>query len=314
MGRIVTLTANTTIDQTLVIPRYASGTTIRAKRSVVSIGGKPTDVSYILGEMGVGSLALGFAADTAGLRAKQILESRSVEVDFIEVDGETRMNVLIADEGSGTQTTITTDTLIVSEAHVTALDARLDRALNDAACVMLGGTLPSTLSPSLYTRWIGLIRARGVPVLFDADQPNLAAGLEARPDFIKPNRDELSRLIGRPISGLADVYSAARDLVTRFGTTVVATLGAGGALAVHRDGAWFVPPLDVPVVSAGGAGDGVMAGLTESIWRGEPLEMGLRRGFAYAAAVVQQAGTAQLERREAERLLPLVQIEPYPAV
>ncbi|NOG51251.1 MAG: hypothetical protein HND48_18875 [Chloroflexi bacterium] len=59
MGRIVTLTANTTIDQTLVIPRYASGTTIRAKRSVVSIGGKPTDVSYILGEMGVGSLAPG---------------------------------------------------------------------------------------------------------------------------------------------------------------------------------------------------------------------------------------------------------------
>lgn len=314
MGRIITVTANTTIDQTLVIPGYAAGTTIRAKHSVVSIGGKPTDVSYILGEMGVGSLAIGFAANTTGQRAKQILETRGVEVDFIEVGGETRINVVIADEGSGTQTTITTDTLLVSEAHVAELESRLDTVLSEAACVMLGGTLPSTLAPSLYTRWVGRIKARGVPVLFDADQPNLAAGLEARPDFIKPNRDELSRLLGRPIGDLADVHSAARDLVARYGTTVVVTLGADGALAVHRDGAWFVPPLDVPVVSAGGAGDGVMAGLTEAVWRGESLEMGLRRGFAYAGAVVQQAGTAQLERREAERLLPLVRIEPYPAV
>ncbi len=312
MRPVVTITANTTIDLTLLIPSFQPGKTIRATENVISIGGKPSDVSYVLGQMGQPSLALGFAAGAFGQRARYILHAAGVQTDFIEVEGESRINVLIASADDQKQTTITTNMLRVLPQHIAQFEAKLAEALPQAACVMMGGTLPQGVEPAHYAAWIRQCRAAGVYVLFDADEPNLSAGLEAAPDLIKPNRDELSRLSGRSIHTLADAYAAARQIVDRCGTTVIVTLGEDGALAVRSDAAWHIPPLDVPVVSAGGAGDAVVAGIAESIQRGEPFEMGLRRGFAYAGAVVQQAGTAQLDPAEARRLLPLVELVPYP--
>jgi fructose-1-phosphate kinase PfkB-like protein len=54
-----------------------------------------------------------------------------------------------------------------------------------------------------------------------------------------------------------------------------------------------------------------MAGLAQAISLGESEEMGLQRGFAYAAAVIQMYGTAQLDPAEAHRLMPLVELIPY---
>ena len=42
---IVTLTANTTMDLTLHIPSLQKNQTIRATKTLQSIGGKPTDAS-----------------------------------------------------------------------------------------------------------------------------------------------------------------------------------------------------------------------------------------------------------------------------
>lgn len=312
MRPVVTITANTTIDLTLLIPSFQPGKTIRATENVISIGGKPSDVSYVLAQMGQPSLALGFAAGAFGQRVRQILHAAGVETDFIEVEGESRINVLIASADDRKQTTITSSMLKVLPEHIAQFEGKLAEVLPQAACVMMGGTLPQGVEPQHYAAWIHQCRAAGVYVLFDADEPNLSAGLEAAPNLIKPNRDELSRLAGRPIQTVEDAYAAAREIVGRCGTAVVVTLGGDGALAVLPDAAWHIPPLDVPVVSAGGAGDAVVAGIAESIQRGEPFEMGLRRGFAYAGAVVQQAGTAQLDPAEARRLLPLVEIIPYP--
>jgi len=312
MRPVVTITANTTLDLTLVISSFQPGKTIRAAESVISIGGKPSDVSYVLAQMGQPSLALGFAAGAFGQRVRQILEEAGVQTDFVEVEGESRINVLIATADDRQQTTITTNTLRVQPSHIAQMEARLAQALPQAACVMLGGTLPTGMAPSQYAAWIRQCRTAGVPVLFDADEPNLSAGLEAAPDCIKPNRDELSRLTGRSIETLDDAYQAARAIFERCGTSVIVTLGGDGALAVLPEGAWRIPPLNVPVVSAGGAGDAVVAGVAEAIQRGEPPLMGLRRGFAYAGAVVQKAGTAQLDAAEARRLIPLVELIPYP--
>ncbi len=312
MGRILTITANTTIDQTLLIPAFVPGQTIRARQTVYSMGGKPTDVSYILGQLGYPSHAIGFAAGTIGERVRSMLGTLGVEHDFIDVDGESRNNVLIYSDEDGSHTTITTDSLLVGPAHLEALTEKIGQSLDGVACVMLGGTLPKTVPPSIYTEWIAMLRARGVPVLFDADEPNLSAGLKSRPTYIKPNQNELSRLMERPVETMPQVYDAARAIRAAYGCSVIATLGAEGALAVLQDRTWMIPPLDVPVRGTGGAGDAVMAGMAQALSLGESEEAGLRRGFAYAAAVIQMYGTAQLDPLEADRLMPRVQLIPYP--
>lgn len=313
---ILTVTPNTTLDLTLFTPAWEWGRTIRTTSSIQSMGGKPTDASWILGELGIPSLALGFAAGTTGQKVGIMLRERGVETDFIQVDGETRINVVIAlQETLGTtsaQTTLTTSTLDVAPAAIDALREKYLAALDQASCVVLGGTLPHGVSPDLYAELITLANARGVPTIFDAAEPNLSVGLGARPTYIKPNHHELEGLLGMPIETPEDAYRAGQQIFDRYGTIPVISLGEQGLLAVSGTGAFFVPPLLVEVVSTSGAGDAILAGLAASIERKQPLEEGLRLGVAAASAVCLMPGTADCRREDVERFLPQVRVGAWP--
>ncbi|MFN8374178.1 MAG: 1-phosphofructokinase family hexose kinase [Anaerolineae bacterium] len=308
---IVSITANTTIDQTLFVPSLPMGRTVRARKTVQSMGGKPTDASWILGEMGIPSLALGFAAGAMKHKVYTLLQARGVQTDFVECDGETRVNTVIITD-SGETVTITTNTLVVQPPHLDQLREKFRAVLPQTTVVVLGGTLPTGVAPEFYVEFIGLARERNIPVVFDADEPNLGVGLQAHPTYIKPNHHELEHLTGKTINDLDSAYRAGREIISKYGTCPIITMGKDGALAVLPDKAYFVPPLDIEVVSASGAGDGMLAGITASLYQQQPIEEGLRLGAACAAAVCLLPGTADCRREDVERLLPQVQLQSYP--
>jgi 1-phosphofructokinase len=310
---IVSVTCNTTIDLVVSIPALKPGSTMRASEAVQSLGGKPADASYILGELGVPSLALGFAGGMTGRKVQAILERKGVTVDFVETESDTRINIVIVPQDGAPHTTITTSTMQVQPQHRDALLARYDTALDGASCVVTGGTLPPGVTPAVYTALIGRARARGVPVAFDAAQPNLHVGAEAGASVIKPNRHELGDWVGRPIRTIADAYEAGREIAARYGCALAISLDRDGALLIDGDAAWHTPPLPVEVVSAAGAGDGVLAGMAHALANRQPLYEGLRLGAACAAAVCLKLGTAECDRADIERLLPQVRLLPYPA-
>jgi fructose-1-phosphate kinase PfkB-like protein len=157
-----------------------------------------------------------------------------------------------------------------------------------------------------------LARERRIPVIFDAAEPNLSAGLSARPTYIKPNRDELEALVGHPLPTMDDVYNAGRDIIAQYDACPIISLGADGGLAVLPARAYHIPPLAVNVVSPAGAGDAVLAGLAASIDRGLSIEEGLRLGFAAATAVLLQPGTADCRRADVDTFLPRIELLPYP--
>lgn len=311
---IVTVTANTGLDFVYFIPSFDVGQTLRARAVVQSMSGKPADCSWILAELGITSLALGFAAGYTGEIVEEMLRGRGITTDFVPVEGESRRNLIIATEDGNPHTPITSSSLIVNETHVAALRTKYVAALDGCELVVLGGTLPKGMRPDYYTDFIALARARGIPVIFDAGEPNLSAGLISGPSFCKPNRDELSGFVGSRVETIAEAYDAGRELLRRYGTVPIISLGDDGGLAVLPDRAYRIPPLDVPVVNAAGAGDAILAGLSYSIVRGLPIEDGLRYGFGAASAVVTTPGTADCSREDVERYAALVEVLPYERV
>lgn len=309
---ILTLTANTTLDLTLVVPAYQADATIRATETYHSMGGKPTDAAWILGRMGMPNHALGLSAGAIGEKVKGMLAAFGVTSDFVEADGETRINTVIVDEQLGKQTTITTKTMFVTDAHLAELKAKYIDALKHATVLITGGSLPHGMTPAFYVEVIELAHQADVPVIFDASEPNLSAGLQAKPSYIKPNQHELSALLGREIQTLDDAYQAGQDILDTYGTQSIITLGADGALVVLRDCAYRIDAIPVEVKSAAGAGDAVLAGLAHAIHRGDPIEEGVRLGIATATAVCLQRGTAAYAVADMERFLPQVELIPYP--
>ncbi|MGA2820335.1 MAG: 1-phosphofructokinase family hexose kinase [Anaerolineales bacterium] len=308
---IVTLTPNPAIDRTYFIPRWSPNRAIRASRSALGPGGKGADASWILAEMGLPSLALGFSAGPTGRQLQRLLKVKGVIPDFIWVDGETRTNiVLVCEDGSG-QSTISADTLKLRETDSAILIERYRRALEGASCVVAGGTLPAGLGVDFYAERAREARDRRVPFILDAEGAPLTAGLAGHPTIVKPNKHELEVLIGSHLSSLREVYEACEQVRKQNQSWVVVSLGPRGGLAALGDRVLRVQTPSVPVVSTAGAGDGILAGLAFALANQRPLEEGLRQGFAAAAAVVATEATAECRLEDIQRMLELVKVKAF---
>ena len=308
---IVTVTPNTGIDLTLLVAEFELNKTIRSGRSALGMGGKATDVSWILGRLGVPNLAIGFAAGYTGRQMVKMLEERGTTTRFVWTGGESRRNtIIVAQDGQG-QSTFTASTLDVSSRHLIKFNRLFQESLKQADCLVLGGSLPTGVPTSFFKGLIEIAHSQSIPVLFDASGPGLLAGLEGRPDLIKPNRVELGEITGETILTREATYRAARQVQQENGVAVIATMGRDGAYAVLPERSYWIPALDLPVVSAAGAGDGVLAGLAVAYAQEQPIEEGLRLGFALANAVLLTLPTADYDPQDLERIYPLIELRPY---
>jgi 1-phosphofructokinase family hexose kinase len=305
---IITLTPNTGIDFTLKLASFQLNSTIRALDSAWGMGGKATDASWTLGKLGVPTRALGFAAGPNGVRMENMLRERGVETDFVWVDGESRLNVIVVVAGEG-QSTITSSSLKVSPEQFHELLIRYRKALEDASCVVMGGSLPYGVPVQFYRGVIADAQKRGVPVIFDSSGLPLTAGVKSRPHVIKPNLSELGELLASVPNSRREVQQAARKLHDEYGSKVIITMGSEGAIAVSGESSYLIRPLSTPVESVAGAGDGVLAGMALAYLRNESFEYGLRHGFALAGAILKTLPTADFEVEDYENLLSQIQIE-----
>jgi 1-phosphofructokinase len=304
---IVTLNPNTAIDYTLRIGDFELNSTIRADECAWGMGGKASDAAWILGKLGVPVTALGFAAGSNGKRMEKMLHERGINTDFVRVEGDTRLNVVIVRNNDG-QTTITSPGLEVFPEHIKELTAKYQASLDNATCAVIGGSLPHGLTPEFYETVITIARQRNLPVIFDSSGPELVAGLKARPSLIKPNLDEITYLLGYRPGTKDEILGAVASIANDFGVDVILTFGEDGAFASLNKHNYWIKPLKVPIKSAAGAGDGVLAGLALAISRHEPLEKGLIYGFALAGAIVQTLATADFNLEDYDQLINQVEI------
>ena len=157
-----------------------------------------------------------------------------------------------------------------------------------ASWVVGAGSLPRGLGVDFYARLATALRDCDTQVCIDASGPPLAAAVDAGPDLIKPNAEELAELVGRPLARLADVVDAAAEIRKRGVGTVLVSLGGDGALLVSADEVLhgWAPP--VRVRSTVGAGDSTLAGFLAGGGRGRSA---LVTAIAYGTAAVQLPGS-----------------------
>jgi 1-phosphofructokinase len=304
---IITLTLNTALDHILHIPEFKFGTTVRSTRSYLAMGGKGTDAAYILGTLGIKNIAMGFSAGIFGAKMESMLRDRGVETDFVHVDGETRLNTLLI-RGPNQQSTFTVDTLEIGESDIDQLMAKLTARLDQAGCVVLGGTPPSTFPLVPLRELLDLTKQHDIPLVIDASGEALRIACETRPAFIKINQDEMGQLLEKSISSRKETLEGASEINKSTGASVIVTLGDQGAFAVMQDQTMQIHPLDVPIVNTAGAGDAVLAGLAHAVDSGSDIVEGLRLGFAAAAAVMMTPQTAECDPVEVNNLLEGIEI------
>jgi 1-phosphofructokinase family hexose kinase len=308
---IVTLTLNPAIDQAISVEQVVMGGLNRCLVDSLDPGGKGVNASRVIARLGHETVALGLVGGVTGGMLRTRLDAEGVTHAFDEVDGLTRINVMVLERALTRRTRLYLPGPQVGPTALARIHERL-AALESGTVVILGGSIPPGIGHDVYRELTRRLTARGVDVLVDASGAAFAAVLDARPALVKPNVEEAEELLGRPLRSDDEVLEAAREIRDRGPERVVISQGAEGAIGVDAVGAWKAVAPRVVARSTVGSGDSMMAGLAIALADGQGLVEGLRLGTAAGAATAMVPGTQLCAPDEVSRLLGEVAIRPLP--
>lgn len=294
---IITVTLNPAVDRTLFVPKFSAGRVNRASSSRVDAGGKGINVSKALKELGAESIACGLIAGRYGRSIKEELTAQAIDYDFVEVPGETRVNIKIISE-DGSHTDINEPGFSVSEADFDRLVERVCRNARRGSIVVLSGSVPPNLPLASYETLCRRVSEKeDVRLIVDADGIHLKAALAAKPAFIKPNLAELTSVLGYEPQGPMEIVKGARRLIEEGAQNVAVSMGSEGVVMVTPHRAVQVIPPKVTAVGPVGAGDVMVAAIAQSLLDGNDLHTTARYAAAAGTASVTVEGTRMASRR-----------------
>ncbi len=283
------------------------GQTTRIRHEERYAGGKGIDVSRALREMGSDSVALGLVGGFGGKELEGRLLLAGVACRFTRIANETRTNIIIQDEPSGTETALLARGPEVEPSELMDFLDVLEK-LPDMSFLVISGSVPPGLTPEVYCRIITIGNERGARVVLDTAGDALRQGIHARPAIIKPNRFELAELAGQVFTDVRAVAEYCTTLLDRV-ETVLASAGPDGIVMVTRRQILHARPPKQAVKGTVGAGDCSVAGFVHGLAVGEAPADALRRAVAAGSAATLNAGTGLCRRADIDVILPQVAVE-----
>jgi 1-phosphofructokinase family hexose kinase len=309
---VITITLNPAIDRTLSIPGFAAGRVNRVAESRSHAGGKGVNVACFLADLGAEVVATGFL----GAENPEIFEatfaSRGIVDRFVRVPGPTRVGLKIVDDQAGQTTDINFQGLTPTKQELGQLLERICQLVESGETdgwLVLSGSVPAGAPDGVYAEMIDRIVPLFGRVILDTSGQPLREALASGPAILKPNVEELSALVGRPLETLADTQAAGKSLL-RIGTElVVVSMGGDGALFIDYDRTLLARPPKVQVRSTVGAGDAMVGGIVYGLLQGfNPVEHA-RFATASGAYAVTHIGPGVADQDELRKLVEQVEIE-----
>lgn len=300
---IFTVSLNPALDKTLTLPGFAVNTVNRVQHARLDPGGKGINVSKTVKALGGDTLAIGVLGGAAGGYIKAALDAMELPNDVIITKEPTRTNIKIVDPVLQTNTDINEPGFPISQETLQLVWKKLTQVVRPGDTVVFAGKNPPAMADDCLAHWITQLRSLDVRTCVDTVGKPMALALEAQPDIIKPNKLELSEIMGRPMNTEAEILSAARELTARGVGLVAASMGDEGAVFVTKDQSLRGYTPKVRVASTAGAGDAMMAALAYYTSAGCSLEETARRAIAVSVASVTFDGS---QAAELDSILPLI--------
>lgn len=264
---IITITCNPAIDKT-----------VYENKTVFDIGGKGINVSKLLKNLGIDSIATGFI----GKNNKDIiidkLNELGIKNHFIEIDGDVRTNVkriidnhLYEENEKGP---------IVTDNDKNKLIDYLGQFKNEI--VVLSGSCTN----NIYYELVNSLKENNNYVILDCEKDLLKQGILAKPDVIKPNRNEICEYFG------CEYNEEIINKIKKLGLDLVClSLDKDGAMFIYKDEVYYAKPMNIEYKSATGAGDSMVGAIAFSRLNNLDIIETIRLAVACASAACEEEGS-----------------------
>ncbi len=279
---IYTVTFNPSLDYIVSVEDFRPGLTNRTDSELLLPGGKGINVSIVLKNLGISSIALGFVAGFTGDEVVRRLTEMGVESGFIGIgEGFTRINLKLQ---SIDGTEINGQGPKISREKVQMLMEQLSR-LEEGDVLFLSGSIPASMPDNTYQKIMERLDNRNVRIVVDATKDLLLNALPYHPFLIKPNNHELGEIFDVELGTRSEVISYAGKLKERGAQNVLVSLAGEGAVLVAADGKVYEAPAPEGVLINGvGAGDSMVAGFMAGYMEKEDYEYAFHMGLAAGSA------------------------------
>ena len=292
---VYTVTFNPAIDYVVHIGEMKPGFTNRSEREEMYFGGKGINVSVVLRELGISSVALGFTAGYTGEAIEKGLADMGIDTDFVPLaDGNSRINVKIK---SAEETELNSQGPHIDSKSIEMLFNKLDK-LSEGDTLILAGSVPSSLSSDIYEQILAKLSEKKIKVVVDATKDLLLNVLKYRPFLVKPNNHELGEMFGTELKTDADIEKYARKLQDMGAVNVLVSMAGDGALLIDEQGKMHrCGVCRGTMKNSVGAGDSMVAGFVAGSLNGD-YEYALKLGTAAGGATAFSDGLAKKETIE----------------
>lgn len=293
---IYTVTFNPAIDYVVRMEKLEIGSVNRSREEALFYGGKGINVSTVLKNLGVDSVALGFVAGFTGKAIEEGVAALGVKADFITVsDGVSRINVKLK---AGEETEINGKGPNISDAELEELYKKLD-GLTDGDCLVLAGAIPPYLPSDVYEKIMARLAGKKVDIVVDATKDLLLNVLKYHPFLIKPNNFELGEMFGVTLHSDEEIEEYAKRLQALGARNVAISMAGDGSMLLTETGETY--RMGVPkgkVVNSVGAGDSMVAGFIASYFAEHDYKKALKYGAATGSATAFSEGLATKDQVE----------------
>jgi len=299
---IITVTLNPAIDRAIEVSQLEIGSHAQCRTVSRIAGGKGVNVSRVLADMGVASVATGFLGSENRSVFDSVFAQGLIEDSFVDVNGLTRENLTLVNPAVGAEMHLRDEGLAVGKGDIDELASRLKCRINPQCLVIFCGSLPPGVGCREMSKLLDISLAGGAMVAVDASGKALQAAGGKKLWLLKPNAIELSELVGREFSDDAELLDAARSLTDDV-ENILLSCGGDGAYLVRAEGVLqCLPGMAVDVVNTVGCGDVLLGAFVGSLYRGGDYRDAIMHAVACASASAANTQTAKFQQELADKI------------
>lgn len=254
--KIAILTLNPGIDRIIYLDTPTKlGTLNRASETVINQGSKGANVAIMLKTLGAEQRYFTFTGGSMAQLSESFTNDAGVDSCFVRTECGVRTNTKIID-ADGVCTEFNERGGPVTGDELESIIEKIKEY--DPQLIVMNGSLPRGVPTDVYERIIKHFNACGAITVLDCDGEAMKNGLGARPHLIKPNKRELSGIVGADESQLNDtesVLNAAKSVVNEYGCHVICTLDGDGSVYTDGEKSYKISAAPVKLMGFSGAGD-----------------------------------------------------------
>lgn len=266
---IYTVTLNPSVDLHILIDEIRFGELNRTKNDMVVPGGKGINVSRILRQLGMPSVATGLTGGFTGEFIKKWLRREDIPCEFIDIDDYSRINIRLIQQD---ETILNGKGPNVSNQELQDFMYFISR-VGEGDIVVISGSIPQNVDLYIYDRIISICQANKAQFVIDPPTKYLLEYIKRKPLLIKPNIEDLRSIFKADIQTLEETVKYGRKTLELGAKYCIVSMGEEGSILLYDDKAYRAERIEGEYVNSVGSRDAMIAGFISTYIRtADPVE------------------------------------------